>query len=157
VKVYLVHHVEALPEQKGPQRHISAKGRQQADRLGKRLAAAGVAPKRVLHSDKQWSIDTAEHIAEALGVKPALAMASYPIHTGDAIGPFISEIAEAGGDIMMCGHMDYLMRTASTLVSGDETRKVLQFKPGHGTTVCLEGEGRDWAVAFLWRQDDPSL
>ena len=62
MKVYLVHHTDALSAEQDPQRHISPKGREQADRLGARLSALGVAPVRILHSDKQWTIDTAERV-----------------------------------------------------------------------------------------------
>ena len=65
----------------------------------------------------------------------------------------MAEIASAKGDIMMCGHIDYLLRAASKLVCGDETRKVVEFKPGNGTVVCFEGEGNNWAITFAWRQD----
>ena len=153
MKVYLVHHVDALTAEQDPQRHISPKGREQADRLGKRLRALGVAPLRILHSDKQWTIDTAERIAAALDARDRTAQAAYPINTGDPVGPFLAEIAAAGGDIMMCGHVDYLLRAASQMVCGDENRKVVEFKPGNGTAVCLEGQGKDWCVTYAWRQD----
>jgi len=153
MKVYLVHHVDALSAEQDPQRHISPKGRDQADRLGTRLRALGVAPVRVLHSDKQWTIDTAERIAAKLGVADRTAKAAYPINTGDPVAPFMAEIASAKGDIMMCGHIDYLLRSASKLLCGDETRKVVEFKPGNGTAVCFEGEGSNWFITFAWRQD----
>ena len=153
MKVYLVHHTEALSKEQDPQRHISEKGSEQADRLGTRLRALGISPVRILHSEKQWTIDTAERIAARLGVEDRAAKAAYPINTGDAIEPFLAEIRSAGGDIMMCGHVDYLLRTASKLVCGDEKRKVVEFKPGNGTVVCLEGEGERWVITFMWRQD----
>ena len=153
MKVYLVHHVDALSAEQDPQRHISPMGRDQADRLGSRLRALGVAPVRILHSDKQWTIDTAERVAAKLGAQDKTATAAYPINTGDPLAPFMAEIASAGGDIMMCGHVEYLLRSASRLVCGDETRKVVEFKPGNGTAVCLEGEGDAWAVTYAWRQD----
>lgn len=153
MKVYLVHHVDALPVEQDPQRHISPKGRAQADRLGARLSALGVAPVRILHSDKQWTIDTAVRIAAKLGAEDKTAQAAYPINTGDPLAPFLAQIASAGGDIMMCGHVDYLLRAASQLVCGDETRKVVEFKPGNGTAVCLEGKGKDWYITFAWRDD----
>ena len=152
-KVYLVHHVDALSAQQDPQRHISPKGRDQADRLGARLAALGVAPLRILHSDKQWTIDTAERVAARLGAEDKAAKAAYPINTDDPVAPFVAEIKAAKGDIMMCGHVDYLLRAASQLVCGDEKRKVVEFKPGNGTTVCLEGQGDAWHVAYMWRDD----
>ena len=153
MKVYLVHHVDALSAEQDPQRHISPKGRDQADRLGMRLRALGVAPMRILHSDAQWTIDTADRIAAKLEASDKTVKAGYPINTGDPVAPFIAEIAASGGDIMMCGHVDYLLRTASKLVCGDEKRKVVEFKPGNGTAVCLEGKGNDWVITFAWRQD----
>ena len=112
MKVYLVHHADALWAEQDPQRHISQKGRDQADRLGTRLRALGVAPVRILHSDKQWTIDTADRIAAKLGAEEKTAKAAYPINTGDPVEPFVAEIASAKGDIMMCGHVDYLLRAA---------------------------------------------
>jgi len=157
VKVYLVHHVDALSAEQDPQRHISPKGRDQADRLGTRLRALAINPVRILHSDKQWTIDTAERIAARLGMEGRTAKAAYPINTGDAVAPFVAEIKAAGGDVMMCGHVDYLMRTASKLVCADEKRKVVEFKPGNGTIVCLEGAGDDWVITWMWRADEPVI
>ena len=153
MKVYLVHHADALSAEQDPQRHISPMGRDQSDRVGTRLKALGVAPVRILHSDKQWTIDTAERIAAKLGAQDKTAKAAYPINTGDPLAPFMADIVAAGGDIMMCGHVDYLLRAASHLVCGDETRQVVEFKPGNGTAVCLEGEGSHWAITYAWRQD----
>src|SRR5688572_21773092 len=153
MKVYLVHHAHALTKEQDPQRHISPRGREEADRLGTRFRQLAVAPVRILHSDKQWTIDTAERIAAKLGMEGRTAKAAYPINTGDAVEPFVAEIKAAGGDVMMCGHVDYLLRAASRLVCGDEQRKVVEFKPGNGTAVCLEGEGDNWFVTYAWRQD----
>ena len=153
LKVYLVHHAHALSAEQDPQRHISGQGREEADRLGMRLKALGAAPVRILHSDKQWTIDTAERIAAKLGIPDRTAKAAYPINTDDDVAPFVAEIKAAKGDVMMCGHVDYLLRSASRLVCGDEKKKVVEFKPGNGTAVCLEGEGDEWVVTWMWRQD----
>jgi len=153
MKVYLVHHVDALTAEQDPKRHISPKGRDQADRLGTRLKALGVAPARILHSDKQWTIDTAQRVAAKLGAESKTATAAYPINTGDPVAPFVAEIARSDGDIMMCGHVDYLVRSAGRLVCGDEKRAAVEFKPGNGTIACLEGKGENWVVTWMWRQD----
>ena len=47
----------------------------------------------------------------------------------------------------------YLLRSASRLVCGDESRKVVEFKPGNGTTVCIEGSGERWVITWAWRAD----
>jgi phosphohistidine phosphatase SixA len=153
MKVYLVHHTNALKAEQDPERHLSRQGREEADRLGARFKAAGAAPVRILHSDKQWTRETAERIAAAMGAKDTTALAGYPVNTGHPIEPFMQEIKDSQGDIMMAGHVDYLLRSASRLLCGDENRHVVEFKPGNGTAFCLEGDGDDWAVAFGWRQD----
>jgi len=153
MKVYLVHHTDALSAEQDPQRHISPKGQKQADRIGDRLRAMGVTPVRILHSDKQWTIDTAERVAAKLGLSDRTAKAAYAINTDDPVAPFMAEIASTKGDIMMCGHVDYLLRSASKLVCGDEKRKVVEFKPGNGTIACIEGQGNDWFITFVWRDD----
>ena len=153
MKVILVHHVDALTAEQDPQRHISAKGEAQADRLGARLKALGFAPVRILHSEAQWVTDTALRIAEKMGAAGKTAIAAYPINTGDAVAPFLAEIAATHGDLMMCGHIDYLLRAVAKIVCGDEKRKVFDFEPGNGTAVCLEGEGNAWSITWAWRQD----
>ena len=153
MKVYLVHHVDALSAQQDPQRHISPMGQRQADRLGERLRALGVSPVCILHSDKQWTIDTAERIAAKLGMPERAAKSAYPINTDDPVAPFIAQIQSAPGDVMMCGHVDYLLRSASKLVCGDETCNVVEFKPGNGTIACIEGNASEWVITFVWRDD----
>ena len=153
MKVYLVHHVHALTAEQDPQRHISKQGQAEADRLGARLRALGIAPVRILHSDKQWTIDTAQRIAAKLGMEDRAVKANYPINTDDPVAPFVDEIKAAKGDIMMCGHIDYLLRSAARLLCGNEKKKVVEFKPGNGTIACLEGEGENWVVTWMWRQD----
>jgi phosphohistidine phosphatase len=153
MKVVLVHHADALSAEQDPQRHISPKGHAECDRLARRFRALGVSPVCILHSDLQWSIDTAVSIAAGLGMQDRTAMAAYPINTDDPIAPFMAQIAATRGDLMMCGHVDYLLRSASKLVCGDEKNKVVEFKPGNGTAVCIEGEGAHWAITYVWRQD----
>ena len=153
MKVILVHHVDALTVEQDPRRHISVKGHAQAARLGARFKALGLAPVRILHSDAQWVTDTAVAIAAKMGLENRTAKTAYPINTGDAVAPFLAEIASTKGDLMMCGHIDYLLRAVAKIVCGDEKRKVFDFKPGNGTAVCIEGEGSEWSITWAWRQD----
>jgi phosphohistidine phosphatase len=153
MKVYLIHHCAALTVEQDPERHLSPLGCTQADRLGARFKAAGIAPARILHSDKQWTSETGARIAGVLGLEDRTAIAGYPVNTGDHVGPFIDEINNGDGDVMMTGHVDYLIRTASKMLCGDEAAQAVSFKPDFGTVFCLEGEGKDWTLKFGWRQE----
>ena len=153
MKIYLIHHTTAFKSEEDPERHLTELGREQADRLGARFSAAGIEPVRILHSDKQWVRETAERIAAMIGLSDRLAVAEYPIDTGDDVSPFMAEIIAADGDVVMVGHVDYLRRSAAKLVSGDESVQVISFKPEFGTAFCLEKEDDDWIVRFGWRQE----
>lgn len=153
MKVYLIHHTTAFSAEEDPERHLKPQGRDEADRLGARFREAGVAPLRILHSDKQWVRESAERIAAVLGMADRTETADYAINTDDPIAPFLDEIKNTDGDIMMVGHVQYLIRTASALVSGDENNSVVAFKPGFGSVFCIEGEGDDWVVRFGWLQE----
>ena len=157
MKVYLIHHTDALSKEQDPERHLSELGREQADRIGARLKAAGAAPVRILHSDKQWTRETAERVAAVIGASDKTETADFPCNTGDSIEPFINDIKNSAGDIMMAGHFQFLVHTASRLLCGDEDTPIVAFKPGNGTTFCLEGEGNDWVVAFGWRPEHEPL
>ncbi|MEX2617007.1 MAG: histidine phosphatase family protein [Alphaproteobacteria bacterium] len=153
MKLYLVHHAHAMTAEQDPARPLSEQGRIEADRLGDRLKAYGAAPVRILHSEKLWTQQTAERIGDKLGLRDRVALAPYGIGTGDDLTPFMKEIENAGGDLMMAGHVDYLVRSAARLICGDEGRMGVEFKPGNGTVFCLEGSGNCWAVTWGWRQD----
>ncbi len=153
MRVYLVHHTDALTAEQDPRRPLSPVGREQADRIGSRLRALGVAPLKILHSDKLWTVQTAQHIAARLGLEQRAMRAPYAINTDDPVEPFIADVAATGGEIMMCGHVIFLQRAAARLVAGDEHRKVVEFKPGNGSTVCIERIATDWVVTWMWRAD----
>jgi phosphohistidine phosphatase len=155
MKVFLAHHTDALSKEQDPERHLSELGRAQADRIGERLKAIGAAPVRILHSDRQWTTETAERVAAVLGASDKTEVAEFPCNTGDSIEPFINDIKNCSGDIMMAGHFQFLLHTASRLLCGDEEIQIIEFKPGNGTTFCLEGEGDNWVVAYGWRPEHP--
>jgi broad specificity phosphatase PhoE len=150
MKVILIHHVDVLPESAHP---ISPKGEGQADRLGVRLKALDVKPARILHSEKIWTKQTAERIAAKLGVERNVVLAPYPIGAESPVGPFIEDLRKSQADVMMCGHGEFVTRAAAQLLCGDEKRNIVKVRPGHGSLVCLESQGSEWSVIYMWRQD----
>lgn len=153
MKVYLTHHANALSKEQDPERHLSEQGVQESVRLGKFMKATGAQPARIIHSDKQWTRETGERVAAEIGLTGKTAVADYGIAPEDPVEPFIEEIEAGGGDIMMTGHGDFLIRAGSKLLTGDEKNWVIEFRPGNGSTFCLEKADDGWKVAWAWRQD----
>jgi len=153
MKVYLMHHANALTVEQDPDRHLSEQGVQESERMGNFLKSQGVSVSKILHSDKQWTLETGERVAGAMGATGKTAVAGYEINTDDDLAPFMAEIASSDGDLLMTGHSDYIVRAASKMLTGDEGRQAIELKPGNGTCFCLEGSGDNWVVAWALRQE----
>ena len=118
MKVYLVHHVDALSAEQDPQRHISPKGRDQADRLGVRFRALGRAP-CVLHTTAV-DIDPAERIAARLGRMSIPEDRPTRSHLRSVAHSLRKSLR--GRRHMMGGHVDSCC-LGFELVCGDEPRR----------------------------------
>ena len=153
MKVCLTHHANALSAEEDPERQLSEVGVSEAERLGKFMKGIDAIPSQIIHSDKQWTRETGERVAASLGQPIPVAVSNYGIAPKDPVEPFIDHVESEGGDIMMTGHGDFLLRASAKLLTGDERRWVLEFSPGNGTTFCLEKNKGAWKVVWGWRQE----
>jgi phosphohistidine phosphatase len=133
VRVYLVHHADAVEPQVDAQRPLSAAGRQRADRLAAEAADRGVAPRTIWHSGKLRARQTAEIFL--LRCSP---FASFRMVRGLGPGDPVDWIADAieaeDIDLLVVGHMPQLSELANRL-----SRSASQF-PAHGL-IGLERVG----------------
>jgi phosphohistidine phosphatase len=140
MRLYLVQHGDALPEQTDSERPLSARGRRDVEAVARLLASNAVRAERVAHSGKLRARQTAELLATALGPGVVLeAMAG--LNPNDPVEPVTRSIAEWTSDAMLVGHLPFMGTLVAHLVVGDERKLVAAFVPG--TVVCLErGEAR---------------
>ncbi|HEX5138298.1 MAG TPA: phosphohistidine phosphatase SixA [Planctomycetota bacterium] len=145
MRVYLVQHAEAVPDDLDPEQPLTPGGRETARRVARWLAATGRArPGEILHSVKARAKQTAEIFARALATPPLREVAG--LGPGDDVGPAAEAVKSAPGDLMLVGHLPHLNRLASFLVSGDASADVVRFR--HAGVICLERQGTQWAI--LW-------
>src|SRR5712691_4350985 len=133
--LYLVHHGEAVPEEKDPQRPLTPKGRADA----RKVAAFAVQRTRarvdrVMHSEKLRARQTAEAWIEVLPearfvVDERLNPSSDPLALAD-------DIVRAESDLLLVGHLPFLRQLVAYLVAGDANRPVLTYPSGGA--ICLE-------------------
>ncbi len=135
MRLYLVQHGDALPQEVDPDRPLSGQGRADIERLAA-LLASRVRVARVLHSGKTRAQQTADLLT------PALASSHRPeaiagIDPLDPPAPFADQVQRWSEDV---------------LVVGAEEPGVVTFLPG--SVVCLErtAEGR-WTVAWMVRPE----
>jgi len=137
--IYLVRHGEALSEQENPERPLSTMGKRNIQRLAVHLAQnVKMLPGYIYHSPKARAVQTAGLLAQALPNPPEPVQADGLMPMDDP-GLWAEQLASADRDIMLVGHMPYMSRLVSLLLTWDAGKEIADFTPG--TIVCIERTG----------------
>jgi len=149
MRLYLVQHGEAVPEDVDPDRPLSDIGRADVSRVAGFLAEAGVPVDRILHSGKTRARQTADAFAAALAPGAVVAQTEGGIVPKDPTDWLAEAAAAWTDDVLVVGHLPFMGRVVSRLVAGNEDAGVVAFTPG--TVVCLERDDDSgaWAVAAM--------
>ena len=151
--LYLVQHGVAAPESEDPARPLTSAGRAEAERVAARLRAAGVRLDRCLHSDKLRARQTAEIVAAGAGVETVEERAG--LHPSDPVAPVAAElradpaVADPEAGLVVVGHLPFLDRLASLLVTGDEGAAVVRFRNAGVVALVPMPDGAHLSVAWV--------
>jgi phosphohistidine phosphatase len=146
VRLYLVQHGEALPEEVDPDRHLSEKGLQDVEKVARFLRPLKLSVAEVWHSGKARAQQTAEVIAEALANTPRVKRREG-LAPKDPVGPVRAAIERFGDDLMIVGHLPLLGKLAASLIAGDKSLDVVTFR--YGGVVCLDDADGGFKVAWM--------
>jgi len=154
MRLYLVQHGAAVPEDENPERPLSPVGRDSIQKIASFLARSRFQVSGVVHSSRVRTQQTALLLSETLGSGRLVQECIYPIGPNDPIDLIYSAIEDGPGphiasDRMIVGHLPFLSKLLSRLVCGDEFETVVRFRPG--TVVALErgGNGDGWSVLWI--------
>jgi phosphohistidine phosphatase len=141
--LYLVQHGKSLPKDIDPDRGLSEEGISDTERIAGVAKGYGVAVSLIRHSGKKRARQTADIFASALrpagGVREAAGL--KPLDDVAAMGEMISH--EEG--VMLVGHLPFMERLASHLITGTAEKPVFRFQ--NSGIVCLEkADGADHRV-----------
>ncbi|MDA1090028.1 MAG: phosphohistidine phosphatase SixA [Proteobacteria bacterium] len=147
--VYLVQHGAALPKDENPERPLGDQGREDVKRIASFLARSRVSAARVIHSGKRRALETALLLADVLGPGNLVEEASRGLLPNDSTDEFFTAIDGWTEDTIVVGHLPFMSKLTSRLVTGNEDETVVHFKPG--SVACLErGENGDgWTVQWF--------
>ena len=144
MKLYLVRHGDALPEELDPERPLSEQGQKEIDRLAEILIQRGLSLSTILHSGKTRAAQTAERLAAKL--LPAQGvLASGNLAPLDPVRPMADRIKAMADDTMIVGHLPFLGKLVSLLVAGKEDTNAVNFKSG-GLVCLTRGGNRNWTI-----------
>ena len=114
MRVFLVHHAEAVGPFVDPQRPLSALGRAQAERLAARAKATGCAPAAIWHSGKLRARQTAEAYWRACNPFAEFKMVRG-LRSEDPPEWMRDELAHETRDVLLVGHMPHIAALAYAL------------------------------------------
>ena len=151
MKIYLVQHGEAAAKEVDPERPLTEKGMTDVQRVAGTLKHAGVEVKRVIHSGKLRARQTAEILTTEIA--PMLQLeTSDLINPNDNPGAFDLQTASGGMDTMVVGHLPFMAKLVSHLVTGDDNNMLVAYQPG--SVVCLESIEKDnWQINWMIRPE----
>jgi phosphohistidine phosphatase len=149
VRLYLMQHGEAKAEAEDPERSLPVRGEEETKKIpgaGKRL---DIRPSRIYHSGKKRAEQTVGIIAKALDLSAQIGQGLNP---NDDVHPWVERISRETEDLIIVGHLPFLEKLTSLLVSGDEGAKAVPFR--YSAIVCLEKKepGR-WAVDWVLKPE----
>jgi len=134
MKLYLVQHGDALAKDVNPDRPLSNVGHAEVGQMAE-LLSGHMSVSRVFHSGKTRAQQTAE-------IFTAIIAGEFPIEAISGIGPndsveqFANWLMGWDEDILVVGHLPFLGRLVSLLVSSSAKKGVVSFIPG--SIVYLE-------------------
>ena len=144
MRLFLVHHGDAVGPDVDPRRPLSASGREAAERVAASAAARGAKPAVVWHSGKLRAKQTAEIFWRACNALAEFA-ATRDLQPDDSPGFMRDRLRSEPRDVMVVGHFPHLPRLLAALL-GPESAAF----PPHGVVALeTEDEGGSWKES--WR------
>ena len=143
--LYLVQHGKSLPREIDPDQSLSPEGTAEAERTARLANDLGLKIGGILQSGKTRARQTAEIFAARLhppdGIREAPGL--KPL---DDVSPWRS--LKPDDNLMLVGHLPFMERLASLLVTGSRETPVIVFQ--NSGIVCLDRGpgGVNWAIRW---------
>ena len=147
MKLFLVQHAKAASKEIDPDRPLTEEGLRDIQKIAEFIKSLNLSVDYLWHSGKTRTRQTAEVLAEIIKVKGEVA-AHDGLAPNDDIKAIRDQIISAQNDIMIVGHMPFVAKLTSLLLTGSEFSGTIAFK--QGSVVCLNYSGENmWQVEWM--------
>ena len=146
MSVLLVQHGKSLPREQDPDRGLSREGIHDVERIAEVARGYGVHLASILHSGKKRAKQTAEIFVSALSPEGGVCE-KKGLKPLDDVAVFAKGL-KGRDNIMIVGHLPFMERLTSYLITGDAERPVFRFQ--NGGIVCLDEdqEAKGWVIKW---------
>ncbi len=149
--LYLVQHGQCHPKDVDPAKGLTEAGESTVTRIANVAKDYGVPVSCILHSGKKRALQTAEIFETAL-VPPEGLHAKSGLNPLDDVTA-IAGLIDSKDNLMLVGHLPFMSRLCSWLVTNDPDAPIFQFQGGG--IVCLKQppESNDWLINWTLMPD----
>jgi len=144
--IYLVQHGKSLSKELDREKGLSPEGRADVERIAQVAREYGVAVTRIKHSGKKRARETADIFHAALGPKGGMEAASGLNPLDEVIT--VARNLRSGDNMMLVGHLPFMEKLVSFLITGSADTKVFRFQ--NGGIVCLDQDPETDAWIITW-------
>ena len=144
--LYLMRHGDFIPREIDPDCPLSERGVVEVTKAAELAAGRGARVLQIQHSDRTRAAQTASICSEILR-PPGGCGEMAGLHPHDDIFAVLGFIEDTE-DSMLIGHLPFLERLCSYLVTGSADTPTVSFKSG--TMVCLEKDPEVPAWTIRW-------
>lgn len=144
--LYLVQHGKNLPKEEDPDKGLSAEGTREVELIAQKAKENGVQVSSIKHSGIKRARQTAEiftailnpagGIAEIKGLAPLDNVVSF------------AESLDVSENVMLVGHLPFMEKLASYLITGSAERPVIKFQTGGIVCLDKDRQGDSWVIGW---------
>jgi phosphohistidine phosphatase len=144
--IYFSQHGRSASKEVDPQRGLTRDGAAEVTRVAQMLANAGISVDVIWHSGKARAAQSADIFAGLLrpkrGVEPRTG-----IDPMDDVEVLADELPTER-DEMFVGHLPFMERIVSYLVTGDADGRVVAFQNGGVVRLDWDAEAKRWVIGW---------
>jgi phosphohistidine phosphatase len=150
--IYLIQHAESIPEKEDPSRPLSDEGKVTMERVGALAALLKIKPDFIFHSEKLRAKQTAEMLARHLGLSDKLRERKGlgPLDPVATVVQWLNDEAAKGlVGLAIVGHLPFLDKLASVLITGKEEFGPVSFQNGAIVKLVPRPDGARYAIQLV--------
>lgn len=150
--IYLIQHGESKPKEEDPARPLTDAGKRTVGRMAVLLDSLGISFDRVFHSGKLRAQQTAEILANQLKIADRVEARTGldPLDSVEPAKNWLSQQAQRGVKaIAIVGHLPFLDKLASLLVTGNETGGIIAFQYAGVVRLAPKGQNEGYRVRWM--------
>ena len=144
--IFLVRHGEAMSASQDSLRPLSQRGAKELGKCARYIASQNIQIDEILHSNKLRARQTAEILSEHIGPSRGIREAGGLNPTDDP-QPWMDELTVSKKSLMLVGHLPFMSRLASLLLTGRKNSPCIVFHPG--SVASFRNSGGEWAVEWV--------